>query len=160
MHWSAGFHPASISDITGPAPVMSIVKPMHFLLKVVVVLAVLACPREVMAVETNRPPAAKLSVTNLLANKSQYKGKRVEVRGYYLSDFECSKLSEHDDDSNKASIWIYFWHVKPGHEKLIKTVAKGQVRVIGTFDFKQNGSGHLGRCAAEITDLELFEPLK
>jgi hypothetical protein len=120
----------------------------------------LACLREVMAVETNLPPAAKQSVTNLLAHKSEYKGKRVEVTGYYLSYFECSKVSQQRGDSDRASIWIHVWHVKPGHEKQIEGVAKGQVRVIGTFDFKDTGSGHLGMCAAEITDLELFERLE
>jgi len=99
-------------------------------------------------------------VTNLLAHKSKYKGKRVQVTGYYLSYFECSMLSQNQGDSDRASIWIDVWQVKPGYEKQIKVVAKGQVSVIGTFDLKDTGSGHLGMCAAEITDLELFEPLK
>jgi hypothetical protein len=37
---------------------------------------------------------------------------------------------------------------------------KRQVRVIGTFNYKDGGSGHLGMCPAEITNLELFEPLE
>lgn len=133
---------------------------MRSALRILLILAALTCTCEILAAETNLPPAAKLSVTNLLAHKSEYKGKRVEVTGYYLSYFECSKLSHHQGDSDKASIWIHVWHVKPGHEKQIKGVAKGQVRVVGTFDYKNVGSGHLGMCPAEITDLELFEPLK
>jgi hypothetical protein len=128
-------------------------------LHILLILIALACTREVLAAETNLPPAAKLSVTNLLAHKSEYKGKRVEVTGYYLSYFECNKLSQHQGDSDESSIWVHLWRVKPGHEKQIKTVTKGQVRVTGTFDFKDTGSGHLGMWAAEITDLELFEPL-
>ena len=95
---------------------------------------------------------AKLSVTNLLVHKSEYKGKRVEVIGYYLSYFECSKLSQHQGDGDEVSIWIHVWRVKPGREKQVKPVAKGQVRVVGTFDYKDTGSGHLGMCAAETSD--------
>lgn len=133
---------------------------MRFLLLILLVLLALAHTPAALASETNLAPVAKVTVTNLLAHKSEYKGKRVEVTGYYLSYFECSKLSHHQGDSDKASIWVHVWHVKPGHEKQIQRVPKGQVRVVGTFDYKEGGSGHLGMCPAEITDLELFEPVK
>jgi hypothetical protein len=133
---------------------------MRRLLQLFLIVAGIACPRAVPAAETNLTTVAKLSVTNLLVHKSEYKGKRVEVTGYYLSYFECSKLSQYQGDGDEASIWIHVWHVKPGREKQVKPVAKGQVRVVGTFDYKDTGSGHLGMCVAEISHIELFEPLK
>jgi hypothetical protein len=102
-------------------------------LPIFLLLAVLTCARAVSAAETNLTAVAKLSVTNLLAHKSEYKGKRVEVTGYYLSYFECSKLSQYQGDTDRSSIWIHVWHVKPGHEKQVKPVAKGEARVVGTL---------------------------
>ena len=50
---------------------------------------------------------------------------------------------------------------KPGHEKQVKWVKEGTVRIIGVFDYRPKlGVGHLNGWPAQIVDLELFEKLK
>ncbi len=122
-------------------------------------LVTLTWPCKLAAGETNLPVVPKVAITNPLSHREQFKGKRVEVTGYYLSSFECSILSEHQGDSGRESIGVG-WGIKPGHKDRIQFVEKGKVRVVGTFDFNKLGSGHMGVCGAELRDLELFEPLK
>ena len=108
---------------------------------------------------TNAP--VKVTVPELLAHKQNYKGKRVEVTGYYSSFFEHSALSTDAQHRNsQESLWVDFW-AKPGCEDKVKWIPRGEVRIVGTFDFRDKyGSGHLGSWPAGISQVELFEAIK
>jgi hypothetical protein len=134
---------------------------MRSVLQIALILTVLASACKAGGAETNLIAAPKVAITNLLAHKKEFKGKRVEVTGCYHSFFECSMLSPHQGNNSTDSLWIDTWvHVKPEYKDKIKLVAKGNVRVVGRFEYNELGSGHLNMCSGEITDLELFEPLK
>lgn len=105
-------------------------------------------------------PATRVALTNLLAHKQEYRGKRVEVTGYYIAGFEWSKLSQVAGAPDKESLWIWVYHVKPEPGAKVTEVEKGNVRVIGIFDYNELGSGHLNQYGGEIRKVELFEPLK
>ena len=105
--------------------------------------------------------ALKVTIGELLAHKENYRGRRVEVTGYYASWFEGSILRETKNASGDVSLWIDSFRLKPGHSEAIKWVERGFVRVIGTFDYREgNRSGHLGMCPAEITQVEFFEAIR
>lgn len=116
--------------------------------------------------QTNVVPASssdtlKITIGNLLARKEDYKGRRVEVTGYYASWFEGSILRETKTNSGDVTLWVDRFRLKPGHVGAIKWVESGFVRVIGTFDYREGyRSGHLGMCPAEITQVELLEALR
>jgi hypothetical protein len=119
------------------APLSDHVKPMRHVLQLAVLLTILACARTAPSADTNLTAVPKVAITSLLARKKEFKGRRVEVTGYYLSYFECSKLSQHKGDGDRTSLWIHTWRVKPGHKDKIKLVEKGNVRVVGTFDYNR-----------------------
>ena len=114
---------------------------------------------------TNAVP--KVAITNLLAHMKDYQGKRVEVTGYYKSGIELSALYQHQEDANHfqdtKALWIMPF-AKPGHEKQIKTVKEGLVRIVGVFDYNvrqpELGVGHLNGWPAQIVAMELFEEIK
>jgi hypothetical protein len=155
---------------------MNFVKPASTLVLICLpaVLALCSCgslpgAREITnapANQTNVVPASssdtlKITIGNLLARKEDYKGRRVEVTGYYASWFEGSILSETKTNSGDVTLWVDRFRLKPGHADAIKWVESGFVRVIGTFDYREGyGSGHLGMCPAGITQVELFEALR
>jgi hypothetical protein len=116
----------------------------------------------VAAADTNSvtAPASKVAITNLLAHKQEYRGKRVEVTGHYVAGFERSKLSQVAGAPDKESLWIWVHHVKPEPGAKVTEVEKGHVRVVGIFDYNELGSGHLNQYGGEIRKVELFEPLK
>jgi hypothetical protein len=114
----------------------------------------------------------KVSITDLLANREKYSGRRVEVTGYYESSFEYSGLYQRKEDSKiyidgdkrfgalgaiHNGLWI--WPVvKPGCESDIKFVKEGTVRLIGVFSFRKGyGVGHFNGWPAQLSALELFE---
>lgn len=113
--------------------------------------------------ETNSAP--KVSVKELLRNKEQWKGKRVEVSGFYVARFEVSALYESELDARSTqdakSLWVdYYDEAPPGKGKL-KWVERGLIRIIGTFDFRPDlGSGHLNQWPARIKRIELVEPIE
>jgi hypothetical protein len=127
-----------------------------------VALGVLAAGLSPVAATTNSvaAPAPRVTITNLLAHKQEYRGKRVEVTGYYVVGFEWSKLSSTARAPDKESLWIWVNCVKPEPGAKITEVEKGNVRVIGIFDYNELGSGHLNQYGGEIRKVELFEPLK
>lgn len=108
--------------------------------------------------------ARKTTIGDLLAHKKEYRGKRVEVTGYYRSAFELSALYQTQDDAksyrNERALWIMPFP-KPGCEERLKFVREGFVRVVGVFTYNHDdpslGVGHLNGWPAEITTLELFE---
>lgn len=120
------------------------------------------CAFRVASAHTNSEPAPapKIAITNLLAHRQEYKGKRVEVTGHYVAGFEWSKLSQVPGAPDKQSLWIWVYHVKPEPGAKVTKVEKGDVRVIGIFDYNELGSGHLNMYGGEIRKVELFEPLK
>jgi hypothetical protein len=128
----------------------------------VVVFGALVGSLSLAAADTNSVtlPAPKVAITNLLAHKQEYRGKRVEVTGYYVAGFEWSKLSTAPRAPNKESLWIWVHLVKPEPGAKVTEMDKGDVRVIGIFDYNGLGSGHLNQYGGEIRKVELFEPLK
>jgi hypothetical protein len=114
----------------------------------------------------------KVSISNLLKYRRNYFGKRVEVRGYYISGFEESALYEKKEDSqrfvenrngfgpvrNGLNIGPF---AKPGYERKVCPPKEGLVRVIGVFSYntqqEELGVGHLNQWPAELVALELFE---
>lgn len=112
---------------------------------------------------TNLVDVPLMTMTNLLAHKDQFKGKKVEVRGYYVGEFEHYAL--YGSETNRDymnSLWIDPFRNHPEYKHNIdRGEFRGHVRIIGTFDYRPRfGSGHLGGWPAQITNLELFEKIK
>lgn len=133
-------------------------------LAVVVFLTVgLLLASNVLAAETNVPPVPRVAITNLLAHKQAYQGKRVEVSGYYVGFFEhCALYESQTTRSLTNSLWIDPFREQPGYRQNIsggRGDFRGNVRIIGTFHYRPDltGVGHLNGWPAEITKLELFE---
>jgi hypothetical protein len=119
--------------------------------------AVRTAPASESLGETNAPPL--VTIVELLKNKEQWKSKIVEVRGYYSSDFERSALYRSKQDSRgprARSLWVDP-RDPPGKTNSILWNASGFVRIIGTFEFRKEGSGHLNTWPAEITNIQLVE---
>lgn len=116
----------------------------------------------------------KVSISQLLKHRREYFGKRVEVRGYYRSYIEYSGLYERKEDVDRIvenpampgaindGLWIMPFG-KPGFEANLHFGKEGWVRVIGVFSYNTQqqdlGVGHLNGWPAELTSLELFEPV-
>jgi len=121
----------------------------------------------VRAAESTTNAIPKVAITNLLAHMKEYRGKRVEVVGHYRSAFELSALYQSQDDAksfrNERALWIMPF-VKPGHEKSVRFVKEGVVRIVGTFDYNvrqpELGVGHLNGWRAQLVALEVFEEIK
>lgn len=110
-------------------------------------------PAAATAENTNAPPV--VSIAELLAHRDYWKGKRVEVHGFYIRSFELSELRASRDrprGSRGKSLWI-----EPG--SFGSELSGGYVRLIGTFTFKDIGSGHMNKWPAEITRVELAEKI-
>jgi hypothetical protein len=110
----------------------------------------------------------RVTITNLLAHMKDYRGKRVEVTGYYRSNMELSALFQNQEDAKNFrftnSLWIEPMLIKPGHEKKVRFVKEGMVRVVGVFDYRIRqeglGIGPDAEIPAQIVVLELFEKIK
>jgi hypothetical protein len=115
--------------------------------------------------KTNTVP--RVAISNLLTHMKDYRGKRVEVTGYYKSGFELSALYQNQDDARSLrdaqALWIMPF-MKPDHEKQVKFVKEGTVRIVGVFDYNvrqpELGVGHLGQWPAQLVALEVFEEIK
>jgi hypothetical protein len=107
--------------------------------------------------------AHKTTIADLLAHKKEYRGKRVEVTGFYLSGPELSALYQTEDDAqnyrSERALWIMPF-ARRGYEGRLKPVREGFVRVVGIFTYNLDpmlGVGHSNQWPAEINTLELFE---
>jgi len=127
------------------------------------IAAALQCgsPEAAGASETNHP--AKVMLAQLLQDKDQWRGRRVEVTGYYVSHFETRALYANKADARQAqdarSVWLDY-RAKAGQEMSVKEVPSGRVRVVGTFQFPDRGGcGHFGQWPAQLTEIEVLEPL-
>jgi hypothetical protein len=96
-----------------------------------------------------------LAITNIIAHKQEFQGKRVEVKGYYWTGPESSQVSDGlERGPIESSLWVAYYRVKPGCEEKVKWSKKGLVRIVGRLNFL---SGYPGPWPGEITDLEVFE---
>jgi hypothetical protein len=98
------------------------------------------------------------SLVRVLAHPDQYKGKRIELIGFYVSEFEHHALYLTKDDPEVGNIQNGIWvgGAAPVVDKTrINTrVKRGFVRVIGTFTYDaRGGSGHLGMWPGEINNV-------
>jgi hypothetical protein len=105
----------------------------------------------------------KVTIQELLQNRQQWKGKKVEVVGFHICLFEVSALYEDESSAKGArdgrSLWIDRFDKAPGAKDSSKWTKKGFVRIIGTFEFGEGyGSGHLGQWPAKLKQIELIEP--
>lgn len=120
-----------------------------------------------LAQHDNVDGVPKLTVSQLLANKNEYYGKRVSIVGFYRSGFERSALYETDDDADNfrdnGALWVMTFKIKPGYEPQIRQIERGLVRVVGVFSYNRKqtelGVGHLNGWPAELVQLELLEPM-
>jgi len=125
----------------------------------------LVSPILVCAAEgANSNSVPKLTIEALLNNKEQWKGKRVEVSGFYVMLFEVSALYRNEQDANsvkiKDSLWIDYYDEVPTRKGELKWVKTGFIRIVGTFDFQAKlGSGHLNQWPARLRKIELVEPI-
>ena len=119
------------------------------------------------AAETKTNAVPEVAITNLLTHMKDYRGQRVEVTGYYKSGRELSALYQNEDDAknfrDKQALCILPF-VKSGHEKQVKFVKEGRVRIVGVFDYNvwqpELGVGHNNAWPAQIVALEIFEEIK
>ena len=108
-----------------------------------------------------------VTIADLLAHMKNYRGKRVEVAGYYKSSSEVSSLYQNQEDADalrdERALHIMPF-VRSGYEKRVKFVKQGKVRIAGVFDYNvqqpELGVGHLNGWPARIVALELFEEIK
>jgi hypothetical protein len=152
----AGFRLLCLSGALAPPPLKRIVKPMQSLRLIIFVLLAIACEQSFGAVETNSLPVPRVAITNLLASKTEYDGKRVEVRGYYFQAFETSRLSSEPGDHRGSSLWIHPFR----YGAKVNRLNGKWVRIVGVFHHRKSGCGHMNAYPAELTDLELAEPEK
>jgi hypothetical protein len=104
------------------------------------------------------------SLVRLLAHPEKYNGKRVEVIGYYHSQFEESALYLTRDDATngntESGLWIWVT-TKGADTNKIHLVKEGFVRVAGTFTYKpRQGAGHMGLWPASIENVTFFNTTK
>lgn len=141
--------------------------PMSRLPAFPIVACLIVLITSLLAADKTMNAVPKVAITNLLAHMKEYRGKRVEVTGFYKSGFELSALYENQEDAkqfrDERALWIMPL-VKPGHETQVKFVKEGTVRVVGVFDYNARqpelGVGHLNGWPAQIVALELFEEIK
>jgi hypothetical protein len=96
-----------------------------------------------------------VAITNIIAGKQEFQGKRVELKGYYWTGPESSQVSDGSGRGEiKSSLWVAYYRVKPGCEQKVRWFKKGPVRIVGTVNFR---SGYPGPWPGEITDIEVFE---
>ncbi len=127
------------------------------------VVAIFALPISALCAQESNA-VAKVTIPRLLGNKAEWKGKKVEVCGFFVSRFEARALYENegasDGTKDHTSLWIDFPDQETLHTGKVNWVQKGYVRIIGTFDFRPDGgSGHLGQWPARLRNIELVEPL-
>lgn len=115
-------------------------------------------------VHSNGAVVARVAIKDLLANKEQYKGRTVEVAGYYVGTFEHYVLYESKEQKSITNaLWIHPFRDRPGYRQNVpgRGEFRGKVRIVGTFDYHARyGSGHLNGWPAQITDLVLFEKVE
>jgi hypothetical protein len=100
-----------------------------------------------------------------MQNKVRWKGKQVEVEGFFVFMFERYAVYENESaaraSKDKVSLWVD-WHTQA-------TSTKGKlvwprwnyVRIVGTFDYHPDeGVGHFGRWPARLRDIESVEVIK
>jgi hypothetical protein len=111
---------------------------------------------------TNAP--AKVAIRELLESKEQWKGKRIEVCGFYVTGVEVTALYQSEVDAknveDKKSLWIDYYDEIPAEKAKIKWIKRGFIRIVGTFDFRvDSGCGYFGQWPAKLRRIELVEPI-
>ena len=116
----------------------------------------------VLSAEPNAGPP-RTTISELLADKQQWKSKRVEIVGFHRTLPEMSAIYETKEEADlphrnsNRGLWIDY-SGSPAEVKLVKT---GYVRVVGTFEFYPGrGCGHMNRWPAELRKLEKMEVLE
>jgi hypothetical protein len=92
-------------------------------------------------------------------------GKRIELIGYYVSEFEHQALYLTKDDPEAGNyqngVWIGSSSAQADKSKINTRVKKGFVRVIGTFNHDpKGGSGHMSMWPGEIKDVTFLNTTK
>jgi hypothetical protein len=125
------------------------------------------CAASLFAAEHSTNTVPTVAITNLLASRKMFSGKRIEVRGYYKSGFESSALYTSREDAENECIERSLWIdpvPKRGRHKRIRFIKEGNVRVVGVFHYDVGtaflGVGHLNLWPGEIVALEVFEETK
>lgn len=136
-------------------------KTMSILFLIELAVAVITMSSLAFSAEENNS-APKVTINELLANKELWKGKRVEVSGFYVARSEASALYASESEARNAqdakSLWVDYYDEAPANKGKIKWVKKGFIRIIGTFDFNADlGSGHFNHWPARIRRIELVE---
>jgi hypothetical protein len=124
----------------------------------ILIASILSCG----ARETNSTP--KVTIAELLKNKELWKGKRIEVSGFYVTGFEISALYENEHDAksvrDEKGLWVDYYDEVASDKSKLRWVERGFIRIIGTFDFRaDSGSGYLNQWPARVRRIELVEPI-
>jgi opacity protein-like surface antigen len=104
------------------------------------------------------------SLIRVLAHPEKYDGKRIQLIGYYHSEFEESALYLTKDDATHLNtqngVWIGGTAVNADTNR-VNRVKEGFVRVIGTLSYEsKHGAGHMGLWPAEVKDITFFNTTK
>ena len=104
------------------------------------------------------------SIIRVLAHPEKYKSKRVELIGYYHSEFEESALYLTKDDATHLNTQNGVWigdTAADADTNRVNRVKEGFVRVIGKFSYdSKHGAGHMGLWPAEVKDITFFNTTK
>jgi hypothetical protein len=96
---------------------------------------------------TSDPPQS-VSIVELIANKREFDGKNVIVKGYLLVDFENCALYLSEESARKVVTKNGIWISLHDQNINLKKYNKKWIIIEGIFDAK-NG-GHLGLWSGEI----------
>ena len=129
-----------------------------------VCLALLISATCVLADMVSADGVIATSLIRALSHPEKYDGKRIELVGYYRSEFEHSGLYLSKDDARipnyQSGLWIGRIAANADANRVVR-VKEGFVRVIGTFSYSsKRGAGHMGLWPAEMKDITFFNTTK
>jgi hypothetical protein len=124
-------------------------------------LVVLASAGAVLADEVIADGVIKTSLIRVLAHPDKYNGKRIELIGYYHSEFEESALYLTKDDATARNYENGLWiggTAKGADTNRVHRVKEGFVRVVGIFNYSlKNGAGHMDLWFGLLDEITIFE---
>ncbi|PIB34487.1 hypothetical protein BFP72_03195 [Reichenbachiella sp. 5M10] len=122
-----------------------------------IIIITLGCTSEPIrrGTETSNLPTLEISE---LANKINFHEQKIELTGYYFSEFEMSGLFERKRSDTNEAVWVNFsdeLHEQITDEQFLKLKGR-KLRIQGTYNAKSRG--HLMQYIGTV-ELDFLETL-
>ena len=105
----------------------------------------------------------KVTMVELLRDRESWKGKKIEVVGYYVCRLETSALYESERAANEhdfdRSLWVDWWDVEPCRSEQVDWRRGGFVRIVATFDYEVMGTGYAHLWPGKLRAIEVAESI-